>query len=144
MSDPYNTQPGELPRGIRNKNPGNIRHSAAFTWRGELPPDADNFCRFSDPAMGLRALIIIFHNYQEIHHLRSIQDMIGRWAPNTENDTTDYARYVAARCRVAPSDPFTFFTNWREFTRAVVAYENGQDPYTDAMYTDAFLQSTTR
>ena len=31
-------------RGLRNKNPGNLRHSAAFAWLGEIEPDAaDDF-----------------------------------------------------------------------------------------------------
>ncbi len=34
-------------RGLRNRNPGNLRHNAAFAWLGEIEPDAQNYCRFS-------------------------------------------------------------------------------------------------
>lgn len=47
----------QLPRGIRNNNPGNIRHGA--NWLG-LNPNGRNidsaFCVFESPFFGIRAL----------------------------------------------------------------------------------------
>lgn len=139
-----NTPAPTLPKGIRNKNPCNIRHSPHFTWQGEITPDETGFCRFIDPVHGLRAGFINFHNYQEIDKRLSVAAMIARQAPNTENDTLAYTRYVATRLMVGEEDPISFIDCWREFMRAVVSYENGQDPYTPEQYTAAFNAAQTR
>ena len=47
----------KLPRGIRNNNPGNIRHGA--NWQGLNPKGRDidsAFCVFTAPIYGIRAL----------------------------------------------------------------------------------------
>lgn len=137
-----NTPAPQIPRGIRNKNPGNIRHSPNFTWSHELQPDDEGFCRFDDPMMGIRAMMILFRHYQEVAKLSSIGAMIRRWAPNTENDTSDYIRYVASRCQTESSNDFDFSANAVQFCRAIVSYENGQDPYDLSTY-QAALQLAT-
>lgn len=139
-----NTPAPALSRGIWNKNPCNIRHSTAFIWKGELSMDYSGFCRFADPIDGLRAAVINFHNYQELDHRRTVADMIARQAPNTENNTLAYTRYVATRLLVSENDPIDFMGCWREFLRAVVSYENGQDPYSEETYTAAFIAAYTR
>lgn len=61
-----------IPRGIRNNNPGNIRHSDQ--WKGLTPeqPDPD-FCTFSTPEYGIRAMGVILLNYQRKHGLKTIR-----------------------------------------------------------------------
>ena len=55
----------QLPRGIRNNNPGNIRHGA--NWLG-LNPNGRNidsaFCVFTAPVYGIRALAKVLVNYK--------------------------------------------------------------------------------
>ena len=133
-----------MPRGIRNKNPGNIRHNDAFSWLHEIQPDEAGFCRFNDPIFGIRAAVLIFHHYQEYSNLTTIEEMIRRWAPPVENDSIDYARYVAGRCRTLPNASFDFLLDALEFCRAIVSYENGQDPYNQTTYNAAITLANTQ
>lgn len=121
--------PGEEPRGIRNHNPGNVRASPAFKWMGQIGTDAKGFIINKDPVFGLRQIMVIFHNYQLHHNLRSTYQLITRWAPNTENDTADYARFMAGRLFVALNDPIDIRDVWCRWTHGIVMYECGQDPY---------------
>ena len=51
-----------LPRGIRNRNPGNLRHGD--DWQGLSATQGDAaFCQFDDPLFGLRALMRVLLKY---------------------------------------------------------------------------------
>lgn len=85
-----------LPRGLRNCNPGNIRRSAD-KWQGLRAVQSDpDFFQFQAMPWGYRALIRTLQNYRRVHGLRTIEEMISRWAPPSENRT---AAYVSAVCR---------------------------------------------
>ena len=127
----------QLPRGIRNQNPCNIRHSAAFEWRGEGDPDPEGFCTFGSAVLGLRAALILFHNYQELYKLNTLEELISRWAPAIENDVTAYIRYVAADLAISPLSPVSVATIALPLLAAVVSYENGQNPYSLSIYAQA-------
>ena len=90
-------------RGIRNCNPGNIRNSDATDWKGEVPDGEkkdNSFEEFKDMAHGYRALIKLLQNYRRKYGLQSIADFISRWAPRTENDTSDYITRVCREMQV--------------------------------------------
>lgn len=79
-----------LPRGLRNNNPGNIRLGRT-AWIGEVRPSQDKeFCQFSSMAYGYRALMKLLQNYRRKHGCQTIADMIRRWAPPSENNTSGY------------------------------------------------------
>lgn len=91
-----------MSRGLRNCNPGNIRRSIA-RYRGEVQPSRDpEFKQFESLAWGYRAIFVTLDTYQRKHGLRTIAEMIGRWAPPTENHTRAYVRAVAHRSGIAP------------------------------------------
>lgn len=79
-----------LPRGIRNNNPGNIEDGIA--WDGlDVAGDTDpRFARFLTPEMGIRAMVKIFITYERAYGLKSVAQIITRWAPPVENDTQTY------------------------------------------------------
>ncbi|MFI3272941.1 MAG: structural protein, partial [Pseudomonadota bacterium] len=57
-----------MPRGIRNHNPGNIRHGD--DWQGLRDTQTDkNFCQFVSPEFGIRALARVLMNYEKKHGL---------------------------------------------------------------------------
>lgn len=88
-------------------NPGNIRFDPNNLWRGLDNPTADEhgFARFTAMHYGVRALAKTLLTYQDIHGLKTVREIIGRWAPPADhNDTEAYAADVAARCRVSPDD----------------------------------------
>ena len=79
----------KLPRGIRNKNPGNIK--LGTDWDGLASDQTDpTFCIFDEAVMGIRALMKILLTYRFTHKKTSVDDIISRWAPPSENDTNAY------------------------------------------------------
>ncbi len=96
-----------LPRGVRNCNPGNIRRSAV-RYLGEIVPSGDpEFRQFRSMAWGFRALFVLLETYRRRYGLRSVAQIITRWAPPSENHTEAYIRRVAAalgRAADAPLD----------------------------------------
>ncbi len=120
-----------LPRGIRNRNPGNIRKSSD-RWKGLAPLQSDPaFFVFETPLWGIRAMAAILRNYQRLLGLKSIAQIIGRWAPAGENDT---AGYVAAVSKAMGADSRTQLdlrnaTTLRALIAAIIRHENGIQPY---------------
>ena len=88
-----------MKRGIRNNNPLNIRHSVD-QWQGAREVQTDEaFVQFTSMAYGYRAAWKILDTYS--HRLKSerkaynVRNIIGRWAPPSENNTDAYVRKVA-------------------------------------------------
>ena len=87
-------------RGIRNNNPLNIR-IGNNAWKGKVTPSRDNaFETFQSPEWGFRAGAVLLRNYQRRYELQTLSEIIHRFAPPTENHTTNYARFVARRVGV--------------------------------------------
>lgn len=81
-------------RGLRNLNPGNIRHSAVC-YKGERRDATDRaFKQFESLEMGYRAIFVLLHTYKVRGYGRTIAQMISRYAPTSENDTEAYIRRV--------------------------------------------------
>lgn len=120
-----------LPRGLRNNNPGNIRRSQISIWRGQVVPGTDRqFCQFRTMAWGYRALMRLLRNYQRIYGLVSVRQLIGRYAPASENDTDAYVRFVAGRMGVGPDQPVDLDDPdmLKAMASAVSRMENGVEP----------------
>lgn len=115
------------PRGIRNNNPGNIRHSST-KWVGEVKGSDPSFKTFSSPVFGIRAMAKLLGNYQRFYGLNTIREMISRWAPPKENDTDAYIAHVCSGSGFGPDDPVVP----DDFPRVIppmISMENGQQPY---------------
>lgn len=98
-----------LPRGYRNNNPLNIRISQD-NWLGKVSPNSDgSFEQFSDIKYGYRAAIKTLRSYYTKHGLRTIRQIINRWAPASDgNDPTSYAANVARRAGIPADQPIVF------------------------------------
>lgn len=113
-------------RGLRNNNPGNIEKGAS--WQGLRAEQTDSrFAQFTDMKFGVRAAAKVFRNYQKLYSLRTVTQLINRWAPPVENDTGAYVNAVAKRVGV---DAFAALdlTNAElcyRFLRAVFRHECG-------------------
>lgn len=120
-----------LPRGIRNNNPSNIRWGS--DWQG-LIPQAERtdttFCQFSDPIYGLRAMVKIIFTYQQKYGLNTIESIIHRYAPPNENNTQSYIMIVSEAIGALPKQTLDL-TNSQlsELMRAITAVENGPNYY---------------
>ena len=118
----------ELPRGLRNNNPGNIRKNSDV-FQGEKTSSDKEFKQFKSMAYGYRAIFKILSNYYRNYKLDTIRKMIGRWAPENENDTEAYIKAVADYSGIPADDPIDI--NDREQMIRIVAgmskVENGRE-----------------
>lgn len=90
-------------RGLRNCNPLNIRRTADL-WQGlaERQPDPE-FFTFRSMAWGYRAAFIVLRTYCHKYGLRTVRDIIARWAPPEDgNDTENYIRKVCVLTGFSP------------------------------------------
>lgn len=124
----------ELPRGIRNGNPGNIK--LGTQWIGLVPATAQTdpvFCQFTDPKWGIRAIARILKTYER-ENISTIRDAITRWSA-TDQDT--YVANVAAACQLDPDHVVILSNVLLPMVRAIVQQENGlnngQPWYADAV-----------
>ena len=87
------------PRGIRNNNPLNIRKGS--NWQGEKHPQTDkSFEQFESMQYGVRAGFIILRRYMSGYNgltekFNTIEKIIRRWAPPSENNTKAYIEQVS-------------------------------------------------
>jgi len=122
-------------RGYRNRNPGNIEHNPRNAWNGLASPASDGrFCRFVSHEHGIRALALLLLTYQDRHGLRTINAIIHRWAPTTENATDRYVGRVARHMRQGPDDEIDLQDPrvMRLLVEAIIIVELGGQPYDDA------------
>lgn len=83
-----------MTRGQRNNNPANIRVSAS-RWKGMSKNQTDKeFVQFIDMWWGLRALFVLLRTYCQKHKCYSVRSVIKRFAPQCENDTEKYIKFV--------------------------------------------------
>lgn len=121
-------------RGERNCNPCNIR--LGTDWEGCVPADYQtdkSFIQFTDVKYGIRAAAVILLNYQKIHKLDTIRQMIFRWAPPVENEAEAYSNDVAKDCGVNANEVYslTYSHNLFNIVKAIIKHENGSQPYSD-------------
>lgn len=84
-----------MSRGLKNRNPGNIRISGT-TYQGEVVPSRDKaFKQFSGMDYGYRAMFMLLYTYQKKYGLNTIREMVSRYAPPIENHTNGYIDAVA-------------------------------------------------
>ena len=92
----------KLPRGVRNCNPGNIRlpneeNMMRDKFEGEIRPSRDkSFRTFVKMTYGYRAMHYLLRKYKNKYSLNTLEQMIYRWAPPTDNNKTEvYVDFVA-------------------------------------------------
>lgn len=117
-----------MTRGLRNNNPGNIRYDGT-PWDGLADPPSDGeFCIFTSPEYGIRAIAKIINNYITVDGVApTVTAIITRWAPPTENDTAAYIadvqRHNGGSDTVSDLSPVI---------AGIIAHENGLNPYASA------------
>ena len=122
-----------VPRGIRNNNPLNIRRGVQ--WRGLRDFATDKaFCEFKSMDYGFRAAFCILRTYFSKRGVRTLRQLISRWAPPTENNTEAYIRKVRLQAGLRDADsplppPWNPMAMglWKDIVLAMAAVENGCD-----------------
>lgn len=92
-----------MSRGLRNKNPLNIRRSGE-KFQGEVASTDPAFKQFTSMAYGYRAAFKTLDTYRRKYGCRTLVDFINRWAPPSENNTAAYIRTVANRSGIAEGE----------------------------------------
>lgn len=97
----------DLPRGLRNRNPLNIR--IGNVWLGEEPNPTDpDFEQFVAMEYGVRAAFVLLHRYIRHYKRTTIRAIIKAWAPATENNVEAYVATVAKHSHIDPDDQLDF------------------------------------
>jgi|GEM_PF-1371571 len=136
------TEPMARPtRGLRNRNPLNIRISNENQWVGEDPNNPDKaFERFVDDIWGLRAGARLMRNHQRRRGANTIARLISIWAPPNENDTADYIAHVAERTGFGADESLDLRRreHLTPVLKAMIMHENaGHQPYSDELIDSA-------
>lgn len=113
-----------LPRGIRNNNPGNLR--TGDSWQGMVGSDAQSFIIFANVCWGIRALAMDLTS--KINRgLDTISKIFPVYAPATDNNNVAaYIASVSNSTGLGPdeqlgTDPQTL----ADLVRAIADHENG-------------------
>ena len=129
-------------RGIRNNNPLNIRRSKD-KWQGQInanvnandknssPKGDAEFVQFYSMEWGWRAaFVILCKTYYGKYKLRTIRDIVSRWAPAKENNTEAYIRHVSDYTGISPNkvlgSPKEQPTQWLLIGYAMAVVECGK------------------
>lgn len=113
-------------RALRNNNPGNIRSGSPWQGLNSVQNDPD-FVMFKAPRWGFRAMAITLVTYQDRYNLRTVRQIIGRWAPPTENKTEAYISHVCRETGFDASqrlDMHSYADN-AAMSKAIAIHESG-------------------
>lgn len=136
----YLNQSG-IPRGQRNNNPGNLKISSN-AWQGKIPKSQNTdgtFEQFTLYIYGVRAMTILIRNYMTRYGLNTIEGIVKRYAPATENHTDKYIAFIATKMKVSKDTQLnTDKTTLRQLVRWMAVMENGKDIITDRQFNAAW------
>jgi len=116
-------------RGERNRNPGNIELDG-LPWQG-LATDCsldDTFCVFTDVLYGVRALASVLLSYQRVHGLKTVRQIVHRWAMSKHPYIDLSASVFAARVGCSPDADLDLEhpAALSAVVRAIIQHENGR------------------
>ena len=80
------------PRGLRNNNPLNIRHSSD-RFQGETQGNDKAFKTFVSMPFGYRAAFVTLATYN-LRGWNTVEKIVSHWAPQSENNTACYIANV--------------------------------------------------
>lgn len=136
------TDTNRQPRGIRNRNPGNVRTAGsrngvggADPWRGLVGEDAAGYGIFESSAYGIRAMNRVLDVYAARGWV-TVAEILPKWAPKFENPTAAYVRFVADRLGVDPAQPLGE-RHRVPLIEAMIEFENGVQPYSRELIAQA-------
>ncbi|MNO46244.1 hypothetical protein D3C76_365280 [compost metagenome] len=144
-----------LPRGVRNRNPGNIDYNPRNAWNGQLGLELGvakpRFARFDSDENGIRALGKLLINYRGKDGMPGVggpgidtlRETISRWAPGNENDTEAYIAAVARKLGVKANDVINIKDErtLRVVVGAVIAHECANYRYPDAVFNEGIRRA---
>lgn len=115
-------------RGMRNKNPFNIKISQN-SWKGKLKHSNDSiFEQFHSMRLGIRAGILLLANAYIRKGYDTPQKIIPRFAPSSENDVTRYLDFVCAAPNLDYKKAIVIHSvDFYTLCKRICLYESGYD-----------------
>lgn len=118
-------------RGIRNNNPGNIKHSNDKWIGAAAVQDDPMFVKFISPEYGIRAMYKNLLTYRNKYGLNTIRGIIMRWAKKDVHGEVPYENYFKFleknigldRNAVIPLEKYPLLID------SIIKFENGSNPY---------------
>lgn len=124
-----------MTRGIDCNNPMNIMMSDK-KWQGEIRPTRDpqeRLCTFDCMENGVRAGAKTLITYYRVHGLKTVRQILNRYAPPEENNTAAYIDAVCERIGVQPDE--LLYMEKRDtvddLVGAIIHHEQGTDCCTE-------------
>jgi hypothetical protein len=130
------------PRGIRNKNPGNLRYSSSWNWKGVAGVDDKQFAIFESAEWGLYHFAKQLERYKK-RGLDTLAKIIPIYAPKSDNnDEAAYIRSVEVQTGIDKNTVLDLQDRvvLEKLMRAFTRHEQGMPPnglddwYDDATY----------
>ena len=118
--------------GQRNNNFGNLRSNDPFV--GKI--GSNGYDIYDTPENGLRALARTLHTYGTKRGVKSISDLVDRYAPAGDNSTASRANYkqlLANSLGVGVDDEIDIAAQRLPLMRGIIQFENGRQLASDDM-----------
>ena len=93
-----------VPRGIRNNNPGNIEDGPFARSQPGYKGSDGRFAIYETPEAGTAAKTALLGSYGR-KGINTVEGVVNRWAPPSENDSGSYAQFVSQKLGVDPRAP---------------------------------------
>lgn len=127
----------QLPRGIRNGNPLNLKFNPNIVWKHQCGIDDDDFLIFKPPLWGIRAGCMNVRHIDEVLNHPWLSFLIGRWVGNDKSQAIPYAKYIAEQLHVPTDKPLDLHAMGFDLCCAMITFENGYNPYDDNLIIQA-------
>lgn len=109
---------------IGKNNVLNIRGSKSFSWAGQTG-ETRGFCDFEGIEMCRRAgLYLLMRSYRRAGVVK-LEEVIKRWAPPTENNTSNYVDFVCKRSGLQRGFVLRFLSDFASVLAAMEIMEIG-------------------
>lgn len=112
---------------IGRNNPLNIRYSPFNKWKGQSG-QTKGFCNFLRLKFGIRAAAILLIRSYDKEDFKTYEEKIRRFAPPSENPTSNYVSYVCTKCNVFPFDMPASIEDYATMIYYMWCYEQGKSP----------------
>jgi hypothetical protein len=130
-----------LPRGLRLRNPGNIRPGAGFY--GETGDDG-GYAQFESDEAGIRAIQRLLGTYGSKYGINTLRGLANRYAPPSDNNPTgNYIDFLSQQTGIDPDEEIDLAGRGSDIIPAIIGFEQGQQPFSQELINRAIEAAGT-
>lgn len=130
-----------LPRGLRLRNPGNIRPGAGFY--GETGDDG-GYAQFESDEAGIRAIQRLLGTYGSKYGINTLRGLANRYAPPSDNNPTgNYIDFLSQQTGIEPDEEIDLAGRGSDIIPAIIGFEQGQQPFSQELINRAIEAAGT-